>query len=72
MPFAEVTRMDERRRFALRAEQSSNLSAACREFGVTRKTGRKWLRRARAVGLENIAELSRAPKRVGNPHQERG
>ena len=66
MPFAEVTRMDERRRFVLRAEQASNLSAACREFGVTRKTGRKWLRRAREVGLENIAELSRAPRRVAN------
>jgi transposase InsO family protein len=41
-----------------------SLSEACRRAGVTRKTGRKWVNRARLSGLENLAELSRAPKRV--------
>lgn len=66
MPFAEVTRMDERRRMVLRVEQGSSLSAACREFGVTRVTGRKWVRRAGAVGVDKMVELSRAPRRIAN------
>ena len=40
-----------------------SLSAACREAGVTRRTGRKWVERARESGIEGLAELSRAPKR---------
>jgi transposase InsO family protein len=39
------------------------LKVACREFGVTPKTARKWVRRAEQQGLENLAELSRAPHR---------
>ncbi len=66
MPFAEVTRMDERRRFVLCVEGGVTLSHACRKFGITRMTGRKWLRRYRELGLEKMAELSRAPKRVAN------
>jgi len=66
MPFAEVTRMDERRRFVLRVEAGAGMSAACREFGITRRTGRKWVNRARDSGIAGMAELSRAPKRVGN------
>jgi transposase InsO family protein len=66
MPFAEVTRMDERRRFVMRVKESCNLSAACREFGITRRTGRKWVNRARDSGLLGMAEQSRAPRRVAN------
>jgi transposase InsO family protein len=66
MPFAEVTRMDERRRFVLRVEGGAMLSQACREFGITRPTGRKWVRRALESGLDKMAEKSRAPRLVAN------
>jgi transposase InsO family protein len=41
-----------------------SLSEACRQLGVTRKTGRKWVVRARSEGLEAMAERSHATKRV--------
>lgn len=60
MPWKERTVMTERSRFvaeALAGEDS--FSAVCRAYGISRKTGYKWLRRAQAG--ENMADLSRAP-----------
>jgi transposase InsO family protein len=65
MPFVSVSAMDNRRHLVWQiAEGGISLSEACRQAGVSRKTGRKWVDRAGDVGIENIAELSRAPKRV--------
>ena len=44
---------------ALRREKS--LTALCEEFGVSRPTGRLWLRRYREQGVAGIAERSRRP-----------
>jgi transposase InsO family protein len=44
---------------ALRRERS--FSSLCREFGISRPTGRLWLERYRAGGVEAIAERSRQP-----------
>ena len=44
-----------------------SLSASCRNAGVT---GRKWLRRAEASGIDEMAEMSRAPKRIHNVTSE--
>lgn len=41
--------------------RGSNLSALCREFGITRKTGRLWRDRARAEGTQALRERSRRP-----------
>jgi transposase len=38
------------------------LSALCQEFGVTRPTGYRWLRRYQQSGLAGIAERSRRPQ----------
>ncbi len=46
---------------ALRREQS--LSSLCREFDISRPTGRLWLERYRAGGVATIAERSRRPER---------
>ena len=45
---------------ALRREQS--LSSPCREFDISRPTGRLWLERYRAGGVAAIAEQSRRPQ----------
>src|SRR5512133_1778305 len=66
MPFAEVTRMDQRRRFVLQVEKGRSLTQACREFGISRVTGRKWVGRAQEDGIAGMSELSRAPKKVAN------
>ncbi len=55
--------MDSRRKLAFEVlEGGLSLSAACARAGVTRKTGRKWVVRAKEVGIENLVELSRSPK----------
>src|SRR5258708_6541450 len=46
MPWKEETVVSIREEFVLKAlEPNTNLAALCREFGVSRKTGYKWLDR---------------------------
>lgn len=62
MPWGAMEVREQRVKFvvlALAAERS--LSSLCREFGISRPTGRKWLRRYQAGGVEAIAERSRRP-----------
>jgi len=59
--------MDSRRVLVLAvAQDGMSLSEACRQANVTRKTGLKWVKRARSCELGDLAELSRAPKNVVN------
>ena len=54
---------DVRKEFALKAlAAGANLSALCREYGVTRKTGRQWRERAKREGINRLAEHSRRPR----------
>ncbi len=60
--------MTERERFVLQAmEPGSNHSALCRDFGITRSTGYKWLKRFRERGLEGLRCLSRGPQPGKSP-----
>lgn len=53
---------DQRKEFVMKAAApGANLSALCREYGVTRKTGRDWRERARRDGLDGLRERSRRP-----------
>jgi transposase InsO family protein len=38
------------------------MAAVCRRFGLSRKSGYKWLERYRAEGLEGLGDRSRAPQ----------
>lgn len=68
MPWKTITMTETRRSFVRRAlAKGANLSALCREFGVTRRTGRKWRDRARVGGLESLREHSRRP--LHSPHR---
>lgn len=62
MGWKETCAMEERFRFieASRAGEFS-LAELCRQFGVTRKTGYKWLERYEAGGIEALKDRSRAP-----------
>jgi transposase InsO family protein len=55
---------DERLRFVVLADQGgSNQAALCRQFGVSRQTGYKWLRRYREAGAQGVQrERSRRPR----------
>jgi len=40
----------------------ANVSALCREYGISRQTGHKWLRRYRDQGFLGLTEQSRRPR----------
>jgi putative transposase len=44
------------------------MAALCREFGISRKTGYKWLERYRSEGAMGLRERSHAPLRHGQAH----
>lgn len=62
MPWKVSSAMSVRQEFVSFASQpDANISALCRRFGVSRKTGYKWLKRGTG-GAEELADRSRRPK----------
>jgi transposase-like protein len=47
--------------------QRDGIRKAARQFGCSRNTVRKWLRRYKQQGLRGLDELPRRPKRI--PHK---
>ena len=66
MPWKEVSVMEERLRFIARLLDGEGMSAVCREFGISRKTGYKIWDRYRQDGLEALCDRSRRPVRYAN------
>jgi transposase len=60
MPWKEKSARSERARF-LKAVRTGNenFSQVCRSFGISRKTGYKWLRRAEKEGNEQLSDRRR-------------
>lgn len=64
MVWRETCAMEERLRFVdAVVENVESFAAVCRRFGVSRKTGYKWLGRYQEGGVEGLKEHSRAPLR---------
>ena len=62
MPWKEVSAMSLRKEFVLLAtSEGVNMSALCQRFGVSRKTGYKWLARAEVDAPEPLNDRSRRP-----------
>ncbi len=62
MPWQERTVMAERAEFvAFATQEGTNIAALCRHFGISRKTGYKWLTRA-ATGERGVMDRSRRPQ----------
>lgn len=62
MPWRETCVMDERMRFVSAwLEGRQSVSELCRQYGVSRRTGHKWLLRYRSEGAAGLADRSRAP-----------
>jgi len=62
MGWTETCAVEERMRFMLAVErQEEPFAALCRQFGVSRKTGYKWLERYEAAGVDGLIDRSRAP-----------
>ena len=59
MPWESRTVEEQRKAFAQAAMSCTNFSALCREYGITRKTGQKWVERY-ASG-QSMSDVSRRP-----------
>lgn len=67
MPWGTMSQMSLRRDFVLLAIKSEcSFSELCRRFGVSRKTGYKWLERYKGEGEAGLADRSRRPRRSPN------
>lgn len=62
MPWREVTPMSERSEFlSFASRRELTMSALCQRYGVSRKTGYKWLRRSRESEPGELVDRSRRP-----------
>ena len=68
MPWRSKTVEKLREEFVASAMSCTNFSALCREFGITRKTGYKWLKRY--AESEPLSDKSRAPHLIANKTPE--
>ena len=64
MPWQEVNPMDQRVFFITDyLRQITSISGLCTQYGVSRKTGYKWIERYRSSGLAGLTEASSRPMR---------
>lgn len=68
MPWKETCAMDERKEFILAAlGREASVSELCRRWGISRKTGYKWLERYEEIGSSGLSDRSHAPLRCVLP-----
>jgi transposase InsO family protein len=62
MPWKDWSTMSQREEFVQLAQaQDVNVSSLCRRFGISRKSGYKWMGRFAAGGIEALKDRSRRP-----------
>ena len=63
MPWKEKTRMSLRLEFVnLALAEKANISRLCKQFGISRKTGYKWINRYLEQGSSSLSDRSRKPR----------
>lgn len=62
MPWKERRIMSLKIDFVERAQRGEKIAVLCREFGISRTTGHKWVKRFEELGYEGLEEQSRRPK----------
>lgn len=68
MPWKETCAMNERMKFVVDYEQREvPLAVLCRQYGISRVTGYKWLKRYEVEGVEGLQDHSRAAKHHPKP-----
>ena len=68
MSWKECDRVSLRREFiSLVNREGMSFSSLCERFGVSRKTGYKWLARFQEEGVEGLSDRSRRPHRFRTP-----
>jgi len=68
MPWKETKPMDQKTQFISDyIRDYYNFTELCQRYGISRKTGYKWIERYHSEGPPGLKERSRAPK--GNPQR---
>lgn len=62
MPWKEIDVKNQRLEFVMRALKAENFRALCMEYGISGKTGYKWLDRFKEHGRIGLADESRKPR----------
>lgn len=63
MPWKEVSVVNLRNEFIKLVKNNGNITRVCKNFGISRKTGYKWLERFGTSGEKGLEDLSRRPIR---------
>jgi transposase InsO family protein len=72
MPWKETSVMETRFEFVLRAFKSTvNFRELCRKYGVSTKTGYKWLKRFEELGAAGLEDQPTAAKNIRNKTDEK-
>jgi len=67
MAWRETCVLQERMRFVLAHQAGEEpMTVLCERYGISRKTGYKWLARYASEGLDGLKDASRAPHRPGH------
>ena len=67
MPFETKTVLMQRIEFvSLASHPNANMSLLSRRFGITRRTGYKWLKRYQVGGIEGLIDENKRPKHCSN------
>jgi putative transposase len=62
MPWRELRAMSQKLEFVERAmKPGARMTVLCREYGISRETGYKWLKRYKREGADGLEERSRRP-----------
>jgi transposase InsO family protein len=70
MPWKEVLVSEARARFVLACrEKGESFASLCRRFGISRKSGYKWLTRYSAGGVRALGDASRRPHCCAKAHR---
>jgi hypothetical protein len=73
MAWKETCTVDQRMRLVVAYEGGDETVAGlCRQYGISRKTGSKWVRRYAQEGLEGLKDRSRASKHPSNGVSQEG
>jgi putative transposase len=70
MPWKELLVSEARKRFVLACrEKRESFASLCRGFGISRKSGYKWLKRYREGGVRALRDASRRPRYCAKAHR---
>lgn len=74
MPWKEVGVVDLRKEFVFLVKNGEKVTRLCENFGISRKTGYKWLERFERFGEAGLENFSRrpanSPERTGSAMEE--